>query len=287
MSMDKKEATAHDLMTRLGLSKDEASLFVLLSRVDRAHANWLKSSEISTLAKKGRVRTYQVLHRLIDLGLAKVDYSRPKRYSAVAPQVALRRLLAAQETKLTELSHLESEAIETLLALSPIRPELAVDNEESRTGTVVSLLQGLANIQVALREIMENANLVAVLNDESIEHIMTVTNFLAMKPKSMRVVFASPKRSLLRNHGSVIKENSIQVSWFKKDVPTFVASTTQSAHLYYMTKKARSKLLSPLISSSSISQIAIISSQEYAQQLTEIFELLWRNSESLSPAKKL
>ena len=104
---DEQSSVVMDSLARFGLSKDEASLFLMLSRVNKNETYWMKGLDISQLSMKSRVRTYQILQGLVSQGLVKVDLSRPKKYSAVSPQVALRRLISTQESKLSELSHLE------------------------------------------------------------------------------------------------------------------------------------------------------------------------------------
>ena len=85
-ALDEGSISVNKLLTQFGLSIEEASLFVLLSRVNKKKTFWLKGSEISKLSKKGRVRTYQILQKLVTLGLVNVDISRPKKYSTGCSQ---------------------------------------------------------------------------------------------------------------------------------------------------------------------------------------------------------
>lgn len=230
---EEKKKIAVDLLMRFGLSKDEAALFTVLVQANKEKANWLKGSELSSLAEKGRVRTYQILQRLTQLGLVKVDFSRPKRYSAVSPQIAVRRLLANQESKLTQLSHLEEQAVGTLLDLSPVKFETILRKPESNNGSNISLLHGIANIQVALREIVDDAELYAVVNKESIDHILTTTSLVAKRPKSLHLVFASATDALSREYGSIIKENNFAVLRYRRDIPTFLLTQSRVVFLQY------------------------------------------------------
>ena len=277
------------MLTQFGLSRDETSLFILLSQANKGGTNWLKGSDISRLSKKGRVRTYQILQRLLELGLAKVDFSRPKKYSSVSPQVALRRLLSAQESKLTELSHLESPAIESLLALEPIHvaSKETDDERSSKSGSVISILQGLANVQIALREIVDNADhLLAVASEESFDHLFTMVGFLANRPKSMRFVLSGSSPSSIRDYSSQIKEYKIDARSYRGGFPTFLITKSQVVFLYYTVQEKRARPLSPVTVTSGISQIAVISSESYVQRMSELFELVWSSSEEIRQLKK-
>ena len=69
----------------------------------------------------------------------------------------------------------------------PISVESIVADELGKAKSSVSLLQGLANIQTALREVISGAEVSISINDDSVEHIFTMVNFISEKPKSARV----------------------------------------------------------------------------------------------------
>ena len=263
-------------LTQFGLSKDEALIFVLLSRVSKKNTIWLKASDISKQSKKGRVRTYQILQRLLTLGLVNVDLSRPKKYSTVSPQVALRRLLSIQESKLTELSHLENEAIESLLNLNPISVESIIGEEVDKSKSLVSLLQGLANIQTALREVISGAEVSISINDDSVEHIFTMLNFISEKPKSARVIYSTLKSSIPKHYLSLSKE--IELYWRRGGSPTFIVAKDVTMFLFYSKTGVRKKLLSPEVTVNTASQLTLVDSETYADQMRNIFEMMLRSS---------
>ena len=273
---DEKAISMNNFLTQFGLSKDEASLYVLLSRVSKKKIIWLKGSEISQLSKKGRVRTYQILQRLLTLGLVNVDLSRPKKYSTVSPPVALRRLLSMQETKLTELSHLESEAIESLRTLTPINVESITGEESAKTKSLVSLLQGIANIQIALREAISGAEVYISINDESAEHIVTMLNFISEKPKSASVIFSTSKSAFPRQYMSLSKVADL--FWRSGGSPTFIVTKDVTMFLFYSKSGLRKKLLSPETTVNTASQLTLVNSETYADQMRSIFE--WMKSSS-------
>ncbi|HZW57651.1 MAG TPA: helix-turn-helix domain-containing protein [Nitrososphaerales archaeon] len=273
------EATSLNLLTRFGLSKDEAALFVLMSRINKEGTNWLKGTDISSISNKGRVRTYQILQRLVEMGVAKVDLSRPKRYSTVSPQVALRRLLSLEESKLTELSRLERNAVESLLALKPIDVAAIVGKEQVRTGSVVSLLQGLANIQVALREAMEGSELSISVNEESADHIFSTLKYLPTRPKSVRMIFSTLGKSFPKaSYPSLREMREIDLWWRAGHSPTFILSREVAMFPYYTTTSVKRKPLSPVTTSITVSQLCLITSSDYTNQMNSIFELMLKNS---------
>ena len=274
-----RDEVTSELLSRFGLSDDEAAMFVLLSRINKDQTVWLKGSDISNISKKGRVRTYQILQKLLEIGVIRVDFSRPKRYSAVSPQVALRRLLSIEETRLNDLSHMESEAVESLLKLNPLSTEALIGKEESKSGSVVSLLQGLANIQVALRESMEDADLLISLNDESAQHVLSTLNFLSKKPRSAKIVLSTGSRSSVKDRFLPLKEtDAIEFWWRIGDSPTFVLTDSLTMMIYYSKISARKKLLSPVTTATGVSQLVVIDSAPYCAQVRNVFELLLKDS---------
>jgi sugar-specific transcriptional regulator TrmB len=274
-----RDEVTSELLSRFGLSDDEAAMFVLLSRINKDQTVWLKGSDISGISKKGRVRTYQILQRLLEIGVIRVDYSRPKRYSAVSPQVALRRLLSIEETKLNDLSHIESEAVESLLRLDPLNTEALIRKEESKSGSVVSLLQGLANIQVALRESMEDADLLISINDESAQHVLSTLNFLSKKPKSAKIILSTGSRTSVKDRFMPLKETAgIEFWWRTGDSPAFVLTYRVTMMLYYAKTSMRKKLLSPITTSTGVSQLVVVDSEPYSGQMRNLFNILLKDS---------
>ncbi len=275
-AFDEQAISLNNFLTQFGLSKDEASLFVLLSRVNKKKTTWLKGSEISKLSKKGRVRTYQILQKLLTLGLVSVDLSRPKKYSTVSPQVALRRLLSIQESKLTELSHLESEAIESLRNLNPLDAESAKGEEVGKAKSLVALLQGLANIQIALREILSGAEVYISINDESVEHVFTVLSFISERPKSARVIFSTSKSFFPKHYLPLSKD--VELFWRQGGSPTFIVADDVTMFLFYSKTGVRKKLLSPEMTVNTASQLSLVNSETYANQMRSVFELMLKSS---------
>lgn len=279
LSGDKSDTT-FDLLRQFGLSNDEASLFVLLSRVSKKQTIWLEGSDISKLSKKGRVRTYQILQRLLALGLASFNLSRPKKYSVVSPQVALRRLISIQETKLTELSHLESEAIESLRNLNPINVEAFISKEEGKPKSAVALLQGLANIQIALKEALAGSEVSIAIDQESADHIAAMLSYISDKPKSARIILSTSKSSFPKQF-SFPSENT-ELYWRMGGSPTFILTNTKTMFLFYSKSSTRKKLLTPEAKLSTVSQMTLIDSETYTNQMKCLFDLMREGSRKVN-----
>ena len=81
-------ATA-DQLTRLGLTSYEAKAYLALLRRDSSTA-----AQAARLANVPRQRIYDVLASLVDKGLASTRPGQVVKYAAVAPELALERLVS-------------------------------------------------------------------------------------------------------------------------------------------------------------------------------------------------
>lgn len=107
--MDDK-ATVERLV-RLGLTTYEARAYVSLVRRDSYTA-----AQIARTAGLPRQRIYDVLASLVEKGLASARPGTVVKYAALAPDLAVERLVAAQRN---EMSALERDAAEVIGRLSP------------------------------------------------------------------------------------------------------------------------------------------------------------------------
>jgi len=231
LSLNDEELTR--TLLRFGITRQEAEVFLLLSKVKKGGIDWIGGRDAASLAHQSRVRTYQVLERLAELGLVSTDFSRPKKYSAIAPQVAVRRLMGIHEARLTELSHLEGEVVEGLLKLEP--PELGSIREEEDEGrTNVVLLRGLPNIQNALRKVMECKELAMTLNQESSAHLLSTLAYLSEKPK--RLILLLSREVSRRQLSRVGLTSNAEVAQFRGELPTIVMTDRHCLFLHYSTK---------------------------------------------------
>ena len=98
-------------LTRLGLTSYEARAYVALIRRDRSSA-----AEVARVANLPRQRIYDVLGSLVGKGLASTRPGSQVRYAAVAPEMAVERLMARQRATLADL---ERNAAEVVAGLGP------------------------------------------------------------------------------------------------------------------------------------------------------------------------
>ncbi len=96
-------------LVELGLTKYEANAYLALMRRDAS-----APADVARLAKVPRQRIYDVLATLVEKGLASRRPGPPAKYTAVAPEFAIERLLARRRDELDRLEHSSREAIEAL-----------------------------------------------------------------------------------------------------------------------------------------------------------------------------
>ncbi len=98
-------------LTALGLTTYEAKAYLALMRRDSFAA-----ADVARLAGIPRQRIYDVLATLVEKGLAAQRPGSPAKYAAIAPELAIERLL---DTKRQELAQLEDTSRAMIDALGP------------------------------------------------------------------------------------------------------------------------------------------------------------------------
>jgi len=272
-----KESEVVAGLAKFGITKQEADLFLLLSRVRNADQGGVTGNELSELSGMNRVRTYQILDRLVDLGIVMVEVGRPKRYSAEYSQTAVRRLVSIQESKLNELSLGEEALAEGLAGAAPLEPR---KRPEKEAGSKVAVLHGISTINGLLRRAMQDGELLVVLNDESEGHIFTTLRYLARKPKSVRVVFATADETREPFEGGRVKIDGYRykIRLFRGDLPTMVLNGNQCLMLFYETQRYRPKPLSPMTVRTVVSSCIAIEGEKQVSQMETTFERLWASA---------
>jgi sugar-specific transcriptional regulator TrmB len=273
------ESELSSQLLRFGVTKQEADLFILLNRIRNSGAPGVTGRRAADLAKTGRVRAYQILQHLADLGLVQVEPGRPKRYVALTPQVGIRRLVALQESKLTELSLLEAEVADGLLKVPPIRSEAVAEEGKERGST--TLLHGISNIQTVARRAMEGQDLRVVVNEESEDHITTTVRYMPRKPNSARVIFATTNKEQ-KGFGQAEVEiggYTYKIKVYHGELPTFVLTKSQCLLFFYTSRRYRRKPLSPMTVATVASDCILVDSPKFVSQMETIFERFWKISE--------
>jgi sugar-specific transcriptional regulator TrmB len=263
-------------LTRFGATAQEAAILVLLVRIRNSGAGGVTGSTLAELSKLNRVRTYQVLQRLADLGLVEVDFRRPKRYSAAIPQVLMRRLVAIHESRLTELAHMEQETAQALIDATPLRTELETTVSKSN----VILLHGLSNVQNLARRVMGNQDLRIVVNDESEEHVLTTIRYLPRKPSSARVIFATVDEEKTPFEGNTVDIGGqpIKIRLFRGELPTMVVTKKECLMFFYTFQRYKPRPLSQGTFRTVVSECILTEDEAHARRMGTIFESLWKAS---------
>jgi len=96
-------------LTRLGLTSYEAKAYLALIRRDSSTA-----AQVARLANVPRQRIYDVLASLVDKGLASTRPGQVAKYAAVAPELALERLVSDHREQLADLERETTALIEEL-----------------------------------------------------------------------------------------------------------------------------------------------------------------------------
>ena len=270
--MDEKELASQ--LARFGLTAQEARLLVLLARVQNSGAAGLTGSAVAELSGLNRVRAYQLLQRLADIGLVEVNFGRPKRYAATNAQTLVRRLVAVHESKLTELTHLEEDVAQALIKASPLKVEL-----DSNQGgeSKVTLLRGLSNIQSLARRVMESRNLHIVVNDESEDHIFTTIKYMSKKPSSAKVIFASLNRDQESFEGNRVEIGgySYEIRLYRGELPTMVVTPERCLMFFYVSQPYRPRPLSPRTVRTVVSECVVVDNARDVRQVETVFQSLW------------
>ncbi|MGD0396576.1 MAG: helix-turn-helix domain-containing protein [Nitrososphaerales archaeon] len=273
--MDEKELVSQ--LTRFGVTAQEAAILVFLVRIRNSGAGGVTGGSLAELSRLGRVRTYQILQHLANLGLVEVDFRRPKRYEAVIPQILVRRLLAAHESKLTELTHIEEDVAKALIGAAPLKADLGPAEKEKSN---VVLLHGLSSIQSLARSSMEGQDLRMIVNDESEGHLFTTIEHMSRRPSSAKVIFATlnAEQELFKGNRVVIGGYRYCIKIYRGELPTMVITPKQCLTLFYTSQKYRPKPLSPRTVRTVVSECVLIDSDRYVSQAGTMFERFWQLS---------
>jgi sugar-specific transcriptional regulator TrmB len=138
-------AASAERLVELGLTTYEAKAYLALVRRDASSA-----AEVARLARIPRQRIYDVLSTLVHKGLATQRPGSPTRYSAVAPEFAIERLVLARREELDRLERTSREMIEALT------PAFAAGQQERDPLDYIEVLRDRNAINERFGELQEN-----------------------------------------------------------------------------------------------------------------------------------
>src|SRR5580765_3709032 len=122
-------ATA-DQLTRLGLTSYEAKAYLALLRRDSSTA-----AQAARLANVPRQRIYDVLASLVDKGLAATRPGQVVKYAAVAPELALERLVSDHRETLAALER------DTAALIEELKPAFHAGKEQANPLEYIEVLR--------------------------------------------------------------------------------------------------------------------------------------------------
>jgi len=129
-------------LTRLGLTSYEAKAYLALLRRDSSTA-----AQAARLANVPRQRIYDVLASLVDKGLASTRPGQVIKYAAVAPELALERLVADQREELAQLER------ETKALIDELRPAFHAGKEQANPLEYIEVLRSAAAVNERFDEL--------------------------------------------------------------------------------------------------------------------------------------
>lgn len=113
-SREADDAEATRLLTELGLTVNEARVYLALLRFESATA-----AEAATAARVPRPKVYEALQSLEGRGFSKSIGGRVRRFASVEPETALRGWLSHREHERAEMSERDQVRVESLGRLLP------------------------------------------------------------------------------------------------------------------------------------------------------------------------
>ena len=272
-------------LSQFGLSFDEASIFHLLTRANKSGALWISGKDLAKIANRDRTRVYQMLQRLVKIGLVRTDFSRPVKFSAVPPDAAVKTLVSIHEAKLVQLTKFQSDVTEALKRAEPIAPDLrsesrAVAGEES--GSNMSMVHGVSSIQRMLREAVKSNPLKVIASEDSFEYVLSSIEQAAVseKTKHCKFIVSSssggelPRSPQIKSRGNVRYE----ISYVHGRLPTFILSQNQVLILFYSLEDYRPKPLSPVRSRLSMLHALVVTDRIYIEEMHQLYKTLWAAS---------
>ncbi|MBS7638902.1 TrmB family transcriptional regulator [Candidatus Bathyarchaeota archaeon] len=133
-----------DTLMRLGLSRNEAKVYLFLVRRREA-----KASEISAALSLNRTETYRILMNLQKIGLISTVFEKPLKFVALPLEKSLSLLIETKKMSLSMLEMEKEKIIESWRSLP--KPEFPIPKRE-----IFQLLEGYEHINLKARDIIED-----------------------------------------------------------------------------------------------------------------------------------
>lgn len=279
---EKKDENGNELVDRLsefGLSFDEASIFYLLVRIKKSGLDWISGKELALIAKRDRVRVYQILQKLEKLGLIRADFGRPTGYSVIPAEVAIERLVSIHEAKLHQLNSYQTQLKEALRKAEPIALSGQKKGDDEQNKPAMSMFHGVSGIQHLIRASLTGNSVRIIANQDSIEYILSTIERSPQKPKLCRVLVSGDGSKTTESYVMNNKKRfNFEISFIDGHLPTFILTDNQVLILFYTIEKYKPKPLSSTKSRLVMLHALVVGDRIYLEEMHELFETLWQIS---------
>lgn len=271
-------------LTEFGLSYDESTIFYLLVRIKKSGVDWISGKEIAQIAKRDRVRVYQVLQKLQKLGVIRANFERPTGYSAMPIEAAIERLVSIHEAKLHQLTSDQHKLKEDLKNAAPIvQVGRRVGGDEQNKATM-SMFHGVSGIQHLIRNSLVGNSVKIIANPDSIDYILSTIERSPEKPVSCKVLVSGSEEDALDVrflNGNL--QFKLELSYIRGHFPTFILTGNQVLILFYTVENYKPKPLSPKKSRFVMLHALSVSDKVYVEEMHQLFETLWQMSSQTKP----
>ncbi len=265
------------------ITPEELEEFGLSSYESRVYLSLLSSGistakEISSASKIPFGRVYDVLSSLEDKGLADKQESRPKKFSAKDPKLAVNNLLNIKKLALEDIEQKAVLVEEKLLRLHTIKPEeslfwsvalgeKAIDQYIEKIGEAEEELNTILNLRVASR--LPHKNI--------IRNLMEKIKVLSSKNVSIRILLSGVSPGSLEEKylASIMKFFD---EFDRKSVKYCLKCTT--AFDVIDNEKVIVKVMNPVKPDEFFAWI-FVWQKKFAEELRPKFEEMWTNAKEL------
>jgi len=246
--------------------------------------DWITGRELAKIAKRDRVRVYQILQKLVVFGLLQADFGRPTGYSVVTPEVAIEKLVAIHEAKLKQLNSYQAELKDALKRAEPVRIAPKSQGGEDQNRPAMSMFHGVSGIRHLIWSSISSNSLEIIANSESANFILSTVRRATVAPRSCKILLSgdveNPPESLDLQD---MKRANFEASFIRGHLPTFVLTDDQIIILFYSTEKYKPKPLSTIMSRLVILHALVVDDKIYVEEMHELFNTLWQVSRRVGP----
>ncbi|MEM1531004.1 MAG: helix-turn-helix domain-containing protein [Candidatus Bathyarchaeia archaeon] len=135
-----------ETLMKLGLSRNEARVYVFLARKKEA-----KASEISTALLLNRTETYRILMNLQKMGLISTVFEKPLKFIALPLEKSLSLLIETKKLSISALEIEKEKIIESWRSLP--KNEIPVPRRE-----IFQVLEGYEHINLKVKDMIEDVD---------------------------------------------------------------------------------------------------------------------------------